>query len=157
VDAGTLTDEQALVYKVYATFSDSRLPAEHMGEPVEELESNIMIEAAARRSTLSSETLALLAPFFQPPAFEGTWAADRLVHSSPQARGHGHRALGRHALHHALSGPHHQGSRQDPLRGNAALRKSVREEHGRDHRGPHQTVDCRDTPARGSFVRRLNR
>jgi hypothetical protein len=78
VQAGTLTDELGLLYKVYAVFDDPRLPAEYVARDQKQIDSPIMAIAAERFSTLTPATQALLRPFFIPPIYAQSWYASRL-------------------------------------------------------------------------------
>jgi hypothetical protein len=65
--AGTIDAETALLYKVYAEFSDSRLPSDYqVGEPPG-WEGHAIREAARRFATLTPATQALIAPFLEFP------------------------------------------------------------------------------------------
>lgn len=74
-NAGTISDETALLYRVYAIFGDPRLPAEFQGvdKDVQNEAQAAMREASARFLTLSSETRRQLYEFFQPPLYVGSW------------------------------------------------------------------------------------
>ena len=63
---GEIDAETALVYKVFASFGDARLPAKYRGDG-DELDAILLREAVSRYDTLSGQAQALLAPFFQPP------------------------------------------------------------------------------------------
>jgi hypothetical protein len=78
VQAGTLTDELGLLYKVYAVFDDPRLPAEYVARDQKQMDTPIMAIAAERYSTLTPATQALLRPFFIPPTYAQSWYASRL-------------------------------------------------------------------------------
>jgi hypothetical protein len=71
--AGEIDQETALVYKVFATFLDPRLPGQYQGEASLARDTLIMGEVAATWSSLSPATQALLAPFILPPAAPGSW------------------------------------------------------------------------------------
>jgi hypothetical protein len=79
--AGTLTAEQALIYKVFAAQGDPRLPAQYRGAPSGHLDSNIMIRAARALPTLSAEAQAIITPFLLPPQY------DRGVPAAPATEG----------------------------------------------------------------------
>lgn len=74
---GSISNEQALIYKMFAEFGDLRLPAEFRGAPSPNLDSRIVEEVARVLPTLSAQTQALLQPFFILPVYEGSWAALR--------------------------------------------------------------------------------
>ena len=61
---GELNDETALLYKVYASFADPRLPTQFLGDDTNAPASVALREVKAFTGTLSPATQALLAPFF---------------------------------------------------------------------------------------------
>lgn len=65
--AGSIDPETALLYKVYAEFADSRLPAAYQGAEPPGWEGHAIREASARYATLSPATQALIAPFLEFP------------------------------------------------------------------------------------------
>jgi hypothetical protein len=71
--AGAITDEQALIYRVFAIFNDPRLPAAYKGNDKEAFESSALREADNRFEQLSSETQDTLGPFLLRPADIGSW------------------------------------------------------------------------------------
>ena len=71
--AGTITDEQALIYRVFAIFNDARLPAAYKGNDKEVFESSALREADLRFAQLSTETQNTLGPFLLRPADIGSW------------------------------------------------------------------------------------
>jgi hypothetical protein len=71
--SGSITSEQALTYKVFAAFSDSRLPAQLGGDDRGEREPACLREAGERFSSLSSATQNLIGPFLAPAYFQGSW------------------------------------------------------------------------------------
>lgn len=73
--AGTLDDETALLYRVYAVFNDGRLPLQYAGVDDEVMDSDALDVVRERWDTLSPATQALLEPFFAPPAYLGSWAS----------------------------------------------------------------------------------
>ncbi len=75
--AGKLDAETALLYRVYASFEDPRLPAEYRGDDSTAPASMALQEAQARYSTLSAATQAALAPFWLPPTAENSWHEQR--------------------------------------------------------------------------------
>ncbi len=74
LSTGQIDEETALTYKVFATFGDARLPAAYRGATSPLTHSSALEEAAARFDSLSDATQQTLAPFFTPPAYQGSWA-----------------------------------------------------------------------------------
>ena len=74
---GGISNEQALIYKMFAEFGDLRLPAQFRGAPSPNLDSRLVEEVARVLPTLSAQTQALLQPFFILPVYDGSWAALR--------------------------------------------------------------------------------
>lgn len=70
--AGTITREQALTYRVFALFGDSRLPAQFRSSAVIE-DSQAMAHLRAQWQTLSPEAQAAMAPYLLPPNAPGSW------------------------------------------------------------------------------------
>lgn len=70
---GEIDDEQVLVYKIFASFNDPRLPAEYRGDDAELHDGMVVAEALARWDSLSPETQATLAPFTLWPGEPGSW------------------------------------------------------------------------------------
>jgi hypothetical protein len=75
VKAGTITAEQGLIYKVFATFGDPRLPAQYVGSGIGRNGDGVIAEvtAQARAATLSAGAIQTLTPFFVPPDHAGSW------------------------------------------------------------------------------------
>lgn len=76
--AGTITMEDALIYKSFAEFSDPRLPAEYRGDDTGFIEGDaqhqvIAYVASVGISNVSTATLDTLRPFFVPAYYEGSW------------------------------------------------------------------------------------
>ena len=74
---GSIDNEQALIYKMFAEFGDPRLPAQYRGAPSPNIDSRIVAQVGRVLSTLSPQTQALLQPFFVLPLYDGSWAALR--------------------------------------------------------------------------------
>ncbi|HET7482984.1 MAG TPA: CARDB domain-containing protein, partial [Actinomycetota bacterium] len=72
VASGAITEEQGLVFKVFADFGDPRLPAQYEAEP-NGLEEGALEEVAERWDTLSPEAQATLRPFLIPPFYSGSY------------------------------------------------------------------------------------
>ncbi len=71
--AGTIDDETALAYKVFADFGDPRLPADLQGDDGAAREGCGAQEALERFSSLSVATQDLLAPFLVRPEDPASW------------------------------------------------------------------------------------
>lgn len=69
--SGAITHEQALAYRVYATFGDSRLPAAYRGESV--IDSDALPDVVAEYALLTPATQAALAQFLVPPTEPDSW------------------------------------------------------------------------------------
>ncbi len=75
VAAGAIPAETGLLYKLYATMGDDRLPPRFAGDLGFEVDAGSVFEEAAQEwSTLSEETRAVLDPFFSPPIYDGAYA-----------------------------------------------------------------------------------
>jgi hypothetical protein len=72
IDADT-----ALIYKTFAFYGDDRLPQEYRGDPRLEMPESALNEAHNALSSMPAEKQALLAPYFIPPAYVGSWT-DRI-------------------------------------------------------------------------------
>jgi hypothetical protein len=70
---GDIDEETALIYKVYATFEDRRLPEAFRGDDTLIKEGNVMREVTEKFQGLSVEAQTVLQPFRIPPANEGSW------------------------------------------------------------------------------------
>ena len=73
VAGGRISAEQGLIYKVFAQFSDARLPAQYVGAGVGREGDLIMDEVVAQAGTLSASAKATLTPFFVPPNDPRSW------------------------------------------------------------------------------------
>jgi hypothetical protein len=75
VAAGTISPETGLIYKVFATFSDPRLPSQYIGAGIGRDGDGVMAEvvAQAQAKTLSANAIETLTPFFVPPDHVGSW------------------------------------------------------------------------------------
>jgi hypothetical protein len=71
--AGTIDDETALLYRIYADFEDPRLPTQFRGDDSLVGASIALHEAQARMDTLSPATQVALASFLVPPSAEESW------------------------------------------------------------------------------------
>ncbi len=75
IAAKQITAEQGLIYKVFAQFSDSRLPAQFVGTGPGRGGDMIMEQVAdqAQAGTLSASAIQTLTPFFVPPDDSRSW------------------------------------------------------------------------------------
>jgi len=71
--AGTINAEQALTYKVFADFGDSRLPAAFRGDDTDVITVDSPGLAAEQWATLSPATQDLIGPYLVPAFYEGSW------------------------------------------------------------------------------------
>jgi hypothetical protein len=71
--AGEIDDETALLYRVYAAFADSRLPAPYRGDDRNAPTSLALRQAQAKMGELSLATQTVLAPFLRPPLAADSW------------------------------------------------------------------------------------
>lgn len=71
--AGEIDMETALIYKVFATYGDGRLPVRFRGDNSRVIDSDAVSEAAERYATLTPATRATLLPFLIPPIYRGSW------------------------------------------------------------------------------------
>ena len=67
VTAGTISSETGLLYKVYNTFADPRLPPRYHGDDSKLPDSHALDYALQRWDSLSSPTREALRPFLTPP------------------------------------------------------------------------------------------
>ena len=72
LESGDIDEETALEYRVFAAFGDPRLPAEYEGDDSEVIESDALVDAATRFTSLSPDAQATLAPFLIPPYHAGS-------------------------------------------------------------------------------------
>jgi hypothetical protein len=70
---GEISEETALVYKVYALFGDPQLPQAYVGIPPGRLDHGLMRHVLNRWSTLSAATRQLLKAYLAPPIYPGSW------------------------------------------------------------------------------------
>lgn len=73
LNAGAITSEGALIYKTYAAFNDTRLPAQYKGDDSLADYSTITWEINEAYPTLSEAAKATLTPFLIPPYYKGSW------------------------------------------------------------------------------------
>ena len=71
--SGAIDAETALIYKVYATFGDPRLPFQYRGDDRLVEDTRVLVQLVVEFDSLSPPTQALLAPFLLPPSAPGSW------------------------------------------------------------------------------------
>lgn len=74
-----IDDEQALVYKIFASFNDPQLPAQYKGDDAELHDGLVVAETLARWDELAPETQAIIAPFTLWPGEPGSWLQLRVA------------------------------------------------------------------------------
>ncbi len=72
-DAGQITAEQALVYRVLATFGAPELPAEFRGNDLGKLDGGAVREATLQFESLSPTAQASIGKYLFPPIYSGSW------------------------------------------------------------------------------------
>ena len=82
--AGSITAEQALVYRLEALFNDDQLPLPYRGAPDPSPHSSALREAAAGYDGFSAATQAALRPFLLPPIYAESWFAKQTGIVPPQ-------------------------------------------------------------------------
>jgi len=75
---GLITDEQAFVYRVLATFGSPQLPAQYRGRISERLDSSLRNEINQQYPTLSAAAKAAIVPYLMPPIYAGSWGDPNL-------------------------------------------------------------------------------
>jgi hypothetical protein len=73
IASGKLTPEQGLVDKVFATFSDPRLPAQYAGGSIGGDGDGVMMDVASQWDQLSAGAQSTLRPFLLPAYQAGSW------------------------------------------------------------------------------------
>ncbi len=73
-----ISAEQALIYRVYASFGDARLPAEFDGAAQAAPSHLLMREVSGRLASLSQAGQDTLLPFVLPPIYAESWHAQQL-------------------------------------------------------------------------------
>lgn len=87
-----ISAEQALIYRVFASRGDARLPAEHDGAPQAAPSHLLMREVSGRLASLSQAGQDILLPFVVPPIYAQSWHAQQLGLSAGVGGGPGARA-----------------------------------------------------------------
>ena len=72
-DAAQISAEQALVYRVLATFGASELPAEFRGNDLGKLDGGAVREATLGFENLSPAAQAAISKYLFPPIYSGSW------------------------------------------------------------------------------------
>ncbi len=70
---GEITAEAALIYNVYAVFTDRRLPTKYQGDDSQLFDPGVLRQAAGQFTSLSPAAQATLQPFLTPPMYVGSW------------------------------------------------------------------------------------
>ena len=91
--AGVISDETALLYKVYEEFNDERLPGAYQGRDEGAAEVSAVSEAAGRFDSLSANTQSLIAPFLLRPDEPGSWYEARMLQNASAQGAGAHSAL----------------------------------------------------------------
>jgi len=81
--SAAITDEQALVYRVYAAFGSPNLPAKYRSTADSGIDDPISRTVANRFSTLSPAAQAAIKPYLAPPIYPGSWGDPAFVASLP--------------------------------------------------------------------------
>ena len=84
VASGAITAEQGLIYKVFSSFSDPRLPGQYVGAP-DPLAEAPLDDVTARWNQLSDAAKATLGPFLIPPMHNGSYWEQRIQGTPPAA------------------------------------------------------------------------
>ncbi len=72
-ERGEIGEETALIYEVFATFGDARLPWRFQGDNSGVIDSDAVSKATQRFAQLSPATRETLVPFLVPPVYAGSW------------------------------------------------------------------------------------
>jgi hypothetical protein len=84
VAIGTITAEQGLTYKVFASFGDPRLPSQYVGVPDPLVEAPLD-QVEAQWNQLSDSAKATLGPFLIPPMHHGSYWEQLIEGATPSA------------------------------------------------------------------------
>ncbi|MEO8431223.1 MAG: hypothetical protein ABI592_06900 [Acidobacteriota bacterium] len=79
--AGAITEEQALVYRVYTAFGSPSLPAKYRSTAPVGIDLPIATAVAKRYPTLSAGAQAAIRPYLFPPVYAGSWGDPAFVTS----------------------------------------------------------------------------
>lgn len=77
VAEGRLSADQGMLYKVFATFADPRLPQEFRGDDAAIADTTFMTDVAARYASLPVDIQQQVAPYLIPPFHHNSWWALR--------------------------------------------------------------------------------
>jgi hypothetical protein len=102
--AGQVTDEQALVYRVYAAFGSTQLPAQYSGRIDVILDSSIRTDVNQQWPTLSTAAQTALTPYLMPPIYAGSWG-DPAIRATVDASAQTQKASVRTNLIRAAAAP----------------------------------------------------
>ena len=91
-DAGQITAEQALVYRVLATFGAAELPAELRGNDLGKLDGGAVREATLQFESLSPAAQASIGKYLFPPIYSGSWGQAQKAQALRRVNG---RVIGR--------------------------------------------------------------
>ena len=80
--SGVISDETALLYRVYEEFNDERLPLAFQGRDQGDAEASFTMEASHRFASLSANTQLLIAPFLLAPNEPGSWYEARIAQNA---------------------------------------------------------------------------
>ena len=77
-NAGQITEEQALIYKLYVDFNDPALPGQYLGNDSELIadQAASLVHAYINRAGIGNipqATLDIIGPYLVPPYYEGSW------------------------------------------------------------------------------------
>jgi hypothetical protein len=73
IAAGQLDSQTGLIYRVYATFNDPRLPTRYRGDDSALHDSHALDLVQAQWDSLSAASQDALRPFLTPPIYSGSW------------------------------------------------------------------------------------
>lgn len=83
--AGQLSNEQALIYRVYAAYGWPQLPAQYRGRVDVLFDSSLRTDINQQWPTLSPATQTALVPFLMPPIYAGSWGDPAVIASATAA------------------------------------------------------------------------
>ena len=84
--SGAISEEQALVYRVFATFGSPSLPARYRSTADPGIDSPISQLVAKRFPTLSPAAQSAIQPYLSPPIYPGSWGDPAFVASIRSAQ-----------------------------------------------------------------------
>jgi hypothetical protein len=86
LQAGEITSEQALIYRVQAAFGSPDLPPQYLGNSYGVLDTVVGREASQRFGSLSPAAQEALLPYLFPPTYSGSWGTLFDAQGALQAR-----------------------------------------------------------------------